>query len=499
MVVHSNREKGVVAVTFTTNFESRVVSRFYRWVSVSMALIFISIAAASLVIWFKNIQYSRLLAWINSLWLAYGLLSAFTLKKTAKHKYCTAIIFLLALAPRLTLALLHPYTPTNDFAFYWDMGAALIQGDPSVIAHYVNHFHILEYAGLGIVSAAMQCISGGTLIGFQILLTLITSINTVLIYQIGKRFHRHVGLIAAFLYALYPSNIVMTQVFTNQHMAVLLALLSLLTYLKGFRSRTISHAIVQGGIAGILLLFSHYAHPSSLVSRVAFAVYALLLCVELSRNRQQVIRTLCVLIACLLIFSVGFHIADQVMLSYKLRSETTEQYHVTTYMLVGLDHTTDGLLDEIEKYRYMMMTPQEAWTEVWSRVKDPIKLGGLLIRKAFRMWGSMDTSFYFYTDYTNNTPFQHMVASAFGALDGLFTVASYLLAAIGLFLSRNKMRPLALPLIVLTGWFSIYLFSEIQPRYRYYGMIFVIIFAAVGCHLLWQRYMEKRRTQHSTD
>ena len=179
------------------------------------------------------------------------------------------------------------------------------------------------------------------------------------------------------------------------------------------------------------------------------------------------------------------------MLSYKLRDEAALQYRYTTYMLVGLDHTTDGQLDEIEKYGYMMMTPQEAWAEIWVRIKNPFQLIGLFIRKAARMWGSMDTSFYFYTDYTNNTPFQHMVASAFGALDGLYIAATYLLAAAGLFLSRNMNRALALPLIVLTGWFSIFLFSEIQPRYRYYGMIFVILFAAVGCYMLWKRYLEK--------
>ena len=84
-----------------------------------------------------------------------------------------------------------------------------------------------------------------------------------------------------------------------------------------------------------------------------------------------------------------------------------------------------------------------------------------------------------------------MVASAFGALDGLYTAAAYLLAAAGLFLSRDKIRPLALPLIILTGWLSIYLFTEIQPRYRYYGMVFVTIFAAVGVYMLWQRYRTK--------
>ena len=458
-----------------------------------MAVIFLMLAVSSLGIWIKNEQYSRLFAWLNLLWLIYFLLSAFTLRHTAHHKYCMAILFLLALTPRLALALLQPYTPTNDFMCYWEMGEALLQGDPSVTAHYVNHFLILEYAGLGVVSAAMQLISGGTMMGFQILLTLITSINTVLIYQIGKSFHSHVGIIAAFIYALYPSNIVMTQVFTNQHMATMLALLSLLVYLKGFQSRTICRAGLHGGAAGVLLLCSQYAHPSSLVTRIAFAVFAILLCIELSSNRKRVAITLCVLIACLLLYSFGLYMTDKILLYYSLRDTGAVQYRITTYLLVGLNHETDGLLDETAKYYYMIMTPQQALAEIWRRIRNPIKLFGLFVRKASRMWGSMDTSFYFYTDYINNTPFQHMIASALGALDGLYTTAAYLLTAAGLFFARDKIRPLALPLIILTGWLSIYLFTEIQPRYRYYGMMFVTIFAAVGVYTLWQRYRMKKQ------
>ena len=287
-------------MTYSIGSTSRSASRFFRWLSVSMALIFAMLSAVSLAIWFRNVQYSRILAWTNVFWLAYGVFSAFTLKQTANHKYCVAVIFLIALAPRLTLALLQPYTPTNDFSCYWDMGAALLQGDPSVTAHYVNHYQILEYAGLGVVSAAMQFISGGTMIGYQILLTLVTSITTVLIYQIGKRFHLYVGIIAALLYALYPSNIVMTQVFTNQHLATLLALLSLLFFLKGMQSRTILHAILYGGAAGLLLLFSQYTHSSTLATRIAFAVYAILFCVELRKKRKLAFHSLYVLVTCLL-------------------------------------------------------------------------------------------------------------------------------------------------------------------------------------------------------
>ena len=329
------------------------------------------LAVSSVGIWIKNAQYARLFAWLNLLWVLYFLLSAFTLIHTANHNYHIAIIFLLALVPRLTLALLQPYTPTNDFMCYWEMGEALLQGDPSVTAHFVNHYLILEYAGLGVISAAMQLISGGTMMGFQILLTLITSINTVLIYQIGKRFHPHVGVIAALLYALYPSNIVMTQVFTNQHMATMLALLSLLVYLKGFRSQTICRASLHGGTAGVLLLLSQYAHPSSVVTRIAFGVFAILLCIELSLNRKRVAIALCVLIACLLLYSFGLYSTDKILLYYKLRDTTAVQYRITTYLLVGLNHETDGLLDEIAKYYYMIMTPQEALAEIWIRIKKP--------------------------------------------------------------------------------------------------------------------------------
>ena len=96
----------------------------------------------------------------------------------------------------------------------------------------------------------------------------------------------------------------------------------------------------------------------------------------------------------------------------------------------------------------------------------------------------MDSSFQWYTDAA--TPLQHTVASAFGALDMLFVSAAYLLAAFGMVQSPKQHAAAGLPLITLTGWLCAYLIMEIQPRYRYYGMTFVMIFAAVGGFMLWR-------------
>ena len=469
----------------TAQRESRFVSGIFRCLAVALAIVFAVIAMAGLVIWVKNAQYRSVVSVLNLLWLLYAALCVFTLWKLRSFKYPALIVFALALIPRLALALAQTYTPTNDFNNYWTMGQAFLQGDREYIAGLVGLYRDYGFAGLAVLEGVTQAISGGTVLGYQCFQSVLTSLTAVLIYLLGRRYNSRVGLIAAAMYALYPGNIVMTQVFTNQHLAVFFALLSLLAFVSGLHARGPGGGLLFGALAGCLLLVSEYAHSSSLVTQIALAVYTVTICVDLAKNRKRIILALCVLAACLLTLYGVKAAVDQALLLQGYRWESTARYSYLEYVYTGLGQEMDGQLDTQERIAFILMQPDERIAAILERIKDPIALLKLFARKTIRMWGSMDSSFQWYTDAA--TPLQHTVASAFGALDMLFVSAAYLLAAFGWFKARNGMRRLGLPLIVLTGWLCAYLIVEIQPRYRYYGMTFVMLFAAVGGFMLWRK------------
>lgn len=460
---------------------ARGVTGFYRVLACALAAFFAAIALVSLAVWVKNGHITSLISVVALLWLVHAGVFAFAAYKTANRRFTAAFVFLAALTPRVAVLLVQTYTPTSDFANYWAMGQAFLAGDKATIAALVDHYRVLEFSGLSVLWGCMQWLSGGTLLGFQCLQCVLTAGIAVMVYLLGKRADKRLGLLAGLLYAVYPSNLVMSQVFTNQHLATLLALGALLLFLRGMEARGLGRRILLGALAGLVLLVSHYSYPASIITRIACVLYAAGLCFTL---RRQVLPILCVLAAFLIAFSAGKALTDQLLVSGGYRLETTERFHQTERILTGLTVETDGQLDQALRDTYRAMSDGEALAAIGDAFRHPGALLKLFARKALKMWGAMDSSFTWYSSGENETGQALAVSTALGALDVVFVAAVYLLAAAGLFLRRKALRPFALYLWIVAGWIGVYLLYEMQMRYRYYAMPFLMLFAALGIQTL---------------
>ena len=467
---------------------ARGVTVFTLVLAVLLAAFFTAIAAVSLAVWMKNGHIASLVSVVTPIWLTWAALCFFALRKIEGSKWTAAAVFVMALIPRLSLVFVQTYTPTSDFLSYWQMGQAFLQGDKATIAAVVDHSRVVEFAGVGIWEGLMQAVSGQTTAGYQCLQGVITSGIAVLAYLLGGKADKRVGLIAAALYALYPSNLVLSQVFTNQHLATFLALTSVLIYLRAMEEDTLWKSVLLGALAGLVLLLSHYEHPSSIVTRVAFVLYAVLLCFQL---KKQIPRILCALAACLVLFTAGNAVIDRLLLSQGYRLSTTRPSVLQEGILTGLTDETDGLLDSALREEYRAMTDTEARAAILEKFTEPVRLMKLFARKALKLWGAMDSSFVFYTHESNETEAAVAVADGLGALDVVYVAAVYLLAALGLFFRRNTLRQLGLPALITAGWIGVYLVYEIQMRYRYYAMPLLMIFAALGIEWLLRRGRKK--------
>jgi hypothetical protein len=460
------------------------VTIFYRVLALLLAVFFTGIAAVSLAVWVKNGHAASLISIAAPIWIAYAVLCFFLIRKAADTNWAAAAVFLLAFLPRIVLVFVHTYSPTSDYWNYWQMGQAFLQGDSPMIALQVDQYRVFEFSGLAVLWGVMQWITGGSALGFQCLQCMITAGIAVMVYLLGSKADKRIGLTAAILYALYPSNLVMSQVFSNQHLATLLALCAILLYLRGMEARGFPKRVLYGALAGLTLLVSHYSYPASIITRIAFAVYALLLCFQC---RKQILQILCVLAACLVVFSAGEALTDRALLAGGYRLAETERFHQTERILTGLAAESDGQLDQQLRDVYRAMSDDEAHAAIREKLKNPAALVKLFARKALIMWGSMDSTFTWYTHEANETSTTLAVSDALGALDVVYVAAVYLLAATGLFLRRNALGVLGLPAIITAGWIGVYLIYEIQMRYRYYAMPLLMVFAALGVAALLAR------------
>ena len=467
---------------------TRGTAFFYRVLALLLAAFWVAVALVSLAVWVKNGHAAALPSLVTLAWLTFAALGVWLVHKTADTRQAAAAVFLAALLPRLALCLIHTTTPTSDFANYWAMGQAFLQGDRAAIAALVDHYRVLEFSGLAVLWGGMQWITGGTALGFQLLQCALTAGIAVAVYFLGSKTDTRTGRIAALLFALYPSNIVIAQVFTNQHLAVLMALISILLFLRALAGNALWQRVLYGALAGLALLVSHYSHPSSVITRIAFAVYTVGLCVAL---RKQILPILAVLAACLIAFSGGKALVDHTLLAGGYRLSATEQFHQTERILTGLTTETDGQLDQVQRDAFRAMTDEQARNAILAELARPVPLIKLLARKAVIMWGAMDSSFTWYTHEGNETPQTLAVSSAMGALDVLFAAAVYLLAALGLITERRAAPCTDLYKLIVIGWIGVYLLYEIQMRYRYYAMPFLMIFAALGIARLYKRGRKK--------
>ena len=418
-----------------------------------------------------------------------------------------AAIFLVALALRYFAFANIVYTPTSDFLNYYNMGVAFASGDYSVIARQSAEYHITSFSGLAVINGLLMRLIGTSVRAFQFAQCVFSSLSCVATYLIARRFDEKSAPAAGLLFALYPANIVFSQVTTNQHIAVLFALLSIWLALIALEQTKLVQTGAYSLGSGILLLLSYYSHPSTVTTLIALGVLWLVLTLSALRNRAELLRLLIAAMAfCLGCFALRAG-ADAGLRAAGLSEPSVANSSNLVKVVIGLNHQTVGGYSA------------EDWGMVWEqpdseqnafclqvireRLQQP-DLIGLFDAKLLRMWMVPDGSFGWATAADTGSSAQPGGGKALddwlaGAklLDFFYVAALFLFAWIGgLFRRRGNAGDLLL--WVLMGWMSVHLLIEIQTRYRYFGMPFLMIYAAFGVFFLLdgaERLTRRKRKQ----
>ena len=282
---------------------------FARAVSMLITVVFL-VLIGFVIIRYKYFTYiireelltTPLFGWILVAYVLLFAIFALVIRWTNCHvrrmpAYWALAIFLLALAPRLYFYAQISYVPTSDFANYYQMGVSFVNGDFAQIAKFAADYHISSFSGLGVLNGLIMTVFGTSVRSFQLVQSVITSLSSVLIYLIARRFDEGSAPAAGLLFALYPANIIFSQVTSNQHLAVLLALTSILLALIAFSSPRRVRAGVTAALSGLAMLLSFFAHPSAATTLLAFGLFWAILFFSSLRNRKELLRLAIVALA----------------------------------------------------------------------------------------------------------------------------------------------------------------------------------------------------------
>jgi len=421
------------------------------------------------------------------------------------------IIFFISLIPRLYVFSKQLYIPTNDFKNYYDYGINLYYGNFDVIATTIERYQMPKMGGIAIFNYVLLKLFSPTLIGLQFGNVIITSMICVEIYFIIKDESKWAAVIAAILYAIYPSSIVTTQVTTNHHGATFLFLLSIIAY-KGAIKRADWKGYLYVAIASILLVCSNFVHPSAIIILIAIVIVTLFSMIlrkdERSTKKEETVfkrikkclKTPKTIYILFIVFS--FIVLSDLgveSLYNKGIIRNKKEISIAFKVVLGLNETSRGRYNA-EDTSMILRAPYEEQTKlcisiIRDRITNPKSLALLMAEKTIYMWGGVDGYFNWYRQgynlkyeelenedklkyQTGNTMVNDVVSGVLW-FDTLFLMVVYLFVSISLISTKVwKGGDVSyIMMLIALGWVCLIFFTEVQSRYRYPAMPSLMIIA----------------------
>lgn len=426
------------------------------------------------------------------------------------------VLFTLSLIVRLLSLLSKLFVPMDDFKNYYEYGVNFYFGNYEDIAQVIAGYQMPKMGGIAVFNGILARIFSTTLLGSQIANCFITSCIVLLIYLLVKRINSDVAIIAGVIYAIYPSNIIQVQCTTNFHGATLFALLGLfLAIVLLERKLTPLKEIIGFVIVGFIFSTSDVVHPSAIIWIIALLCWMFFVTLQNNRNVKKLLFSYFTRVIPLLVSYFVFS-KLYIILFYSIGIISSKESVTILYKLaVGLNYDTSGMIAGSTIYSDVKKIPYEEQgaycieiiKQELSNFQSLISLFG---KKIATLWYEGDTGIG-WTYKAKMQEYQMLLEegsisqsvfdefnqwiSAVLRLDKFFVTICYFILSIGLIFKNiwhrveNNIMLFCFEWLLL-GWIGVYLLIEVQPRYRYSGMIPVIILTAYGLYYIYTTIRE---------
>lgn len=384
--------------------------------------------------------------------------------------------------------------PLSDFDTYHTLATAFSKGD-FIGGEYISLFP--HYVGYPILLAPFYIVFGASTNVATVLNVVLSCGISILLYLIGsKLFGRTCGLGAAFIWALWPSQIFYTALVSTEIIFTFLMLLSIFFFLYVISSnKGPLRTSVRFLLIGVLCSIINVIRPIGLVVFIAIIIYYLIFIedkVKIKNSKLTKIVFLALLVAGYLITSNFISIGIS-----KLINKEVAKYPFGFNIYVGSNYKSKGAwnlddsntLSELEKRSGI--TPQQIHNELLKLSVDRIKSRSLFSTLKFvgikhgMMWTvdhdsivyikagliKKDTRLDFYK-------FESLLIK----LSNFYYHAILLLCWFGAFIllkNKNQGLPLLLVLIIL-GIISLHVIAEVAGRYHFPAICLFSLIASQG-------------------
>ena len=371
-----------------------------------------------------------------------------------KIKNYLIFIFSLSLIIRIITIILLKVPVLDDYKTMLDAALSINNNDLS----FLNDFYFKTFSyQLGFTiyeSILLNIINSITFL--QVINSLITSLIVVMIYLIGKTISNEKSArVVSLLYLLYPYPLYLNNVLTNQHLSILLVLISIYLILT---KKELKYYI----LSGLLLGLANIIRPDGIIIIISLIIY--LLTFIKKKDFKLKLKQISIIVITYLIIISSVSTIVNIKYNYNLKNNSP-----LWKFYVGLNIKNNGMYNEYDQNIFFKSNNQKEL--LMRRIKtDYKKYPILFVKKEVIEWSR--TNFYI---ESNMSKFTYKI---FEILNLTIVLLVLLMFILELYKSINKKNDKALLLkIILLIYFISYLFIEVSPRYSYnlHIIIFIII------------------------
>lgn len=418
------------------------------------------------------------------------------------------LIFTLVFVPRLMIVLTVEATPWNDFSRTLDAAVQLAAGDFSGV--YAPKYSVAFPNALPWITfeaAVVKVFGSHAVLALKMMNCLACGTIGLCLFLMGRHFSDEIGLLAALIYAFYPSSILFSAVLSNQHISAALEYCAL-TLILAFE-RPLTHNKrwpIKLALAGLLFGLGQLIRPDALPAFAAALIYTAKLAGAVL-TKQNLKKGLILSASALLLLAIPYFLttkaANTLIQTANIYPYPNMSFDMGYKFYVGLNSNNGSyLLTDEEVYFNADPVEREALVKdrVVQQIRRPYVFAELLFRKFSILWGQDSKSFFWLkgnvlaalkADIANNTvstsdqnyynsllKFQSLFTSV---NSGYYSVI-LLFALAGVYRIRRQINHEKGELIfwVTLFYVGVFLFIEVQGRYRYFLEPVLILLAAIG-------------------
>lgn len=421
------------------------------------------------------------------------------------EKYEIILIALIAFSFRILFYFIcaHNVLPWNDFDLYLNAAFCLHDGDLSLIRNFKDTFPFLQ--SFICWESIITALFGENFTLFHILDCIYTSAICAEIFFIAGKISKNVGIISSILFAVWPSNIMFSSVISCQHIATLVYLSALYILIRCYEKDIQGKKEYLYHIAvGFLLGLGHLLHSISSVILIA-----VLLTITFSTIKQRGKNFILKLILCAFLVVISYTIVttayDYYAYAKGYRDTFPAEKDLGFKFAIGLNlPDVSGKNNSTIRSEYFSLDRNERKDYVKEIIQTNINMPQQTLKrfadKLKTQWTGYDRPYYYLyggelanlkesVENDRATPKQirryyvlEALEKPFNSFDGTYQGIIIILCLLGCLSSIRRNNSFVYPLInwTLLGYIAAHLLIEHQARYRYFGMPFIFIYAALG-------------------